>query len=191
MNGRYSHIPTSALTSGLFEHISADQIDMAYSVLDLEFRARTFGYTFSRRYSYAVRVTRGYLHERLTSSLALSLSIKMPSYSSTTILGFGATCFITGGYTLLFPSAVSSALSLPPSALPAVRGNGLAAIAMGIYYTLASVQENRLFFAATVPMRLLTATVFWFQGGRWKTASLWEGIGAALTASTLLLEWNH
>lgn len=114
----------------------------------------------------------------------------MPSYASTTILGFGASCFLTGGYTLLCPSAILSTLSLPASALPAVRGNGLAAIAMGIYYTLASVQENRAFFAATVPMRLLTASVFWLQGDGWKTAGLWEGIGAGLTALTLLIEWN-
>lgn len=112
----------------------------------------------------------------------------MPSYTSTTILGFGITSFFTGAYTLLFPSAILSTLSLPESALPAIRGNGLAALAMGIYYTLASVQENRAFFKATVPMRLLTTTVFWVQG--WKVASLWEGIGAGLTGLMLLIEWN-
>lgn len=112
----------------------------------------------------------------------------MFSYTAFTVLGFGITSFFTGVYTLLFPSAISSTLSLPESAVPSVRGNGLAAIAMGIYYTLASVQENRTFFKATVPMRLLTTTVFWMQG--WKAASLWEGIGAGLTGLTLLIEWN-
>lgn len=113
---------------------------------------------------------------------------RMPSYTSTTILAFGVTSFLTGGYTLVSPSSVQSTLELPPSSLPATRGNGLAAIAMGIYYTLAAVQENRAFFVATVPMRLLTATVFWGQGGGWRAASAWEGIGAVLTGVAMLVE---
>lgn len=115
----------------------------------------------------------------------------MPSYTAYTILAFGATSLLSGAYSLLFPDALLSTFSLPASALPAARGNALAAIAMGIYYTLASVQENRAFFAATVPMRLLTATVFWMQGGGWRVPSLWEGIGAGLTGVTLLLERNN
>jgi hypothetical protein len=115
----------------------------------------------------------------------------MPSYTAYTILAFGITAFLSGTYSLLFPESSLSNFSLPASALPAAQGNALAAIAMGIYYTLAAVQENRAFFAATVPMRLLTATVFWAQGGRWKVASLWEGIGAGLTGLMLLLEWNN
>jgi hypothetical protein len=67
------------------------------------------------------------------------------------------------------------------------KGNSLAAIAMGIYYSLAAYQENRSFFKLTVPMRLLTATVFWGQGGMWKGAGLWEGVGAGLTGLALLL----
>lgn len=115
----------------------------------------------------------------------------MPSfYTAYTILAFGITSFLSGAYSLLFPSRFLSTFSLPASALPAARGNALAAIAMGIYYTLASVQENRAFFAATVPMRLLTATVFWMQGGGWRVPGLWEGIGAGLTGLTLLLERN-
>ncbi|KAL7793061.1 hypothetical protein V8C37DRAFT_379163 [Trichoderma ceciliae] len=76
-------------------------------------------------------------------------------------------------------------LNLPPGAMPAVKGNALAAIGMGIYYTLAAYQNNTAFFAATVPMRLLTATVFWGQD--WKAASIWEGGGAVLTAAALFL----
>ena len=57
---------------------------------------------------------------------------------------------------------------------------------MGIYYSLAAYQENRSFFKLTVPMRLLTATVFWGQGGTWKVAGLWEGAGAVLTGLALL-----
>lgn len=119
-----------------------------------------------------------------------------PSSTAYTILAFGVTSFLSGAYSLLFPNRFLLTFSLPASALPAARGNALAAIAMGIYYTLAAVQENRAFFAATVPMRLLTATVFWMQGeggeggrGRgWRVASLWEGIGAGLTGLMLLLE---
>lgn len=68
-----------------------------------------------------------------------------------------------------------------------VKGNSLAAIAMGIYYMLAASQENRLFFLLTVPMRMLTSIVFWNQGGSWKMAGVWEGGGAALTAFALYL----
>jgi hypothetical protein len=68
-----------------------------------------------------------------------------------------------------------------------IEGNSLAAIAMGIYYALAAYQENRAFFYLTVPMRSLTATVFWRQGGQWKIAGLWEGGGAVLTAVALMV----
>jgi hypothetical protein len=66
-------------------------------------------------------------------------------------------------------------------------GNSLAAIAMGIYYTLAAYQENRTFFYLTVPMRLLTSLVFWRQGGEWKIAGAWEGGGALITAGALMV----
>lgn len=115
----------------------------------------------------------------------------MPSYSTLSILLFGITSFVTGVYTLVSPPAILTALTLPASALPATRGNGLAAIAMGIYYTLAAVQGNRAFYAATVPMRLLTATVFWAQGGGWRAASLWEGSGAVLTGVVMGMEWKY
>jgi hypothetical protein len=58
---------------------------------------------------------------------------------------------------------------------------------MGIYYTLAAFQENRAFFFLTIPMRMLTSTVFWRQGGDWKIASIWEGGGAVLTGVALML----
>lgn len=114
----------------------------------------------------------------------------MSSYASFTILAFGATSFFTGAYILLSPSLALSSLCLPPSSLPAIQGNGLAAVAMGIYYTLAAVQENRAFFAATVPMRLVTAMVFWVHEGRWKAVGAWEGIGAVLTGGAMLVEWR-
>ncbi len=46
-------------------------------------------------------------------------------------------------------------------------------------------QDNQLFFAMTVPMRLLTATVFWSSGGPWRLPALWEGLGAVSTALAL------
>ena len=79
-----------------------------------------------------------------------------------------------------------TALDLNSSAIPAVRANGLAAIAMSIYYTLAVYQKNRLFFIASVPMRLLTTAVFWGQG--WTAPALWEAFGASATAFALLWE---
>jgi hypothetical protein len=58
---------------------------------------------------------------------------------------------------------------------------------MGIYYTLAAVQENRAFFKLTVPMRMLTASVFWAQDGGWRMAGLWEGVGAVATGAALYM----
>lgn len=100
----------------------------------------------------------------------------MPSFSALTIYLFGATAFGAGVHTLL---------SSGP-ATPEMKANSLAAIAMGIYYPLAAYQENRAFFIATVPMRSLSATVFWQQG--WVEAAVWEGAGAALTG--LALAWQ-
>ncbi|KAJ7819350.1 hypothetical protein B0H14DRAFT_2836548, partial [Mycena olivaceomarginata] len=54
---------------------------------------------------------------------------------------------------LEFPSSLN--VHVPADCLPAAAGNSLAAVAMGIYYTLAAYQENRKFFIATVPMRCL------------------------------------
>lgn len=100
----------------------------------------------------------------------------MPSFSALTIYLFGATAFGAGVHTLLFSGP----------ATPEMKANSLAAIAMGIYYPLAAYQENRAFFIATVPMRSLSATVFWQQG--WVEAAVWEGAGAALTG--LALAWQ-
>ena len=80
-----------------------------------------------------------------------------------------------------------SSLNISPVCLTPMRGNALAAIAMGIYYSLAAWQENWTFFKLTVPMRCLTAFVFWDAGDQWKIAGIWEGLGAALTAAALLI----
>ncbi|KAL7946131.1 hypothetical protein V8C42DRAFT_322566 [Trichoderma barbatum] len=109
----------------------------------------------------------------------------MPSVARLTILAFGVTSFVSGWASLISPSLMLETLDLPSGATPAVKGNALAAIAMGIYYTLAAYQNNTAFFAATVPMRMLTATVFWAQD--WKSASIWEGAGAISTAVALFL----
>jgi len=45
-------------------------------------------------------------------------------------------------------------------------------------------QENALFFAATVPMRLLTTAVFFTQG--WAVPAVWGGVGAVMAAIALL-----
>lgn len=112
----------------------------------------------------------------------------MFSYAAYTIFAFGATSLLTGIYTLVFPGSMLSTLSLPDASLPAIRANALAAIAMGLYYTLAFVQGNQAFFAATVPMRMLTAVVLGLQGGYWIYVALWEGVGAGLTGIMLGLE---
>ncbi|KAJ7366990.1 hypothetical protein DFH08DRAFT_948980 [Mycena albidolilacea] len=106
----------------------------------------------------------------------------MPSPAALTIYLFGATAFLAGALDLLeFPSSLN--VYVPADCLPAAAGNSLAAVAMGIYYTLAAYQENRKFFIATVPMRCLTAVVFWRQA--WIAPAVWEGTGAVLTALAL------
>ncbi|KAI8716567.1 hypothetical protein NCS52_00950800 [Fusarium sp. LHS14.1] len=100
------------------------------------------------------------------------------------ITAFGVSAFVSGVSTLINPSYTLDFLDLPLAALPSVRGNALAAIGMGIYYSLAAYQNNTAFFAASVPMRLLSASIFWAQG--WQVASIWEGIGSIATGLALL-----
>lgn len=112
----------------------------------------------------------------------------MPSLSAITIAAFGTTALIAGVTTLLDPSHSLVILNLPDSARPAVLGNGLAAVGMGIYYILGAFQENKTFFAMTVPMRGLTALVFWAQGGPWRMPAVWEGGAAVVTGLALVWE---
>ncbi|KAH8791134.1 hypothetical protein BGZ57DRAFT_628330 [Hyaloscypha finlandica] len=111
----------------------------------------------------------------------------MPTIAAWTIYAFGATALAAGCLHLASPESAAQALGMQEGCVGAVNGNSLAAIAMGIYYALAAYQENRAFFYLTVPMRLLTSTVFWRQGGQWKMAGLWEGGGAVLTAVALMV----
>jgi hypothetical protein len=110
----------------------------------------------------------------------------MPSAAATSILAFGLTSLIAGASTLYDPHPSLQLLNLPLAALPALRANGLAAVAMGIYYPLAAYQNNIAFFKATIPMRVLTASIFWNQG--WHAASLWEALGSV--ATTVALLWD-
>ncbi|KAJ7259560.1 hypothetical protein B0H12DRAFT_1108695 [Mycena haematopus] len=109
----------------------------------------------------------------------------MPSLVALTIYLFGATSFLVGVHGLLNLPSLLEQLSVPTGCLPLTAGTSLAAIAMGIYYTLAAYQENRMFFIATVPMRGLTAVVFCGYGHAWRAAAVWEGSGSALTAAAL------
>jgi hypothetical protein len=119
-------------------------------------------------------------------------AIKMPSLSATTILLFGTSSLFAGASTLLLPHVALgntlTAFALPLEALPAVYGNGLAATAMGVYYTLAAYQENKAFFLATVPLRLLTCVAFWNLGDGWRRVASWEGIAAVATGAALAWE---
>jgi hypothetical protein len=107
----------------------------------------------------------------------------MWQYSRLSILGFGVTAFVTGLFTLARPEIITSRLSISPDGLPSIRGNGLSALAMGLYYILAAYQNNQAFFKLSVPMRLLSTYVFWRQ--QWIVASAWEGCSATFTALTL------
>ncbi|KAI1122452.1 hypothetical protein F5Y10DRAFT_254057 [Nemania abortiva] len=108
----------------------------------------------------------------------------MPSPAALTIYAFGVTALLAGVSSLIDPSSTASQLSFPLTCTPVARGNALAAIAMGLYYSLAAYQENTMFFAATVPMRLLTTAVFFAQG--WPAPAVWEGAGAVITGVALL-----
>ncbi|KAI0450466.1 hypothetical protein F5B21DRAFT_429460 [Xylaria acuta] len=112
----------------------------------------------------------------------------MPSPAAVTIYVFGATAFLAGVSSLIDPSSSASQLNFPLACTPVVRGNALAAIAMGLYYTLAAYQKNTTFFIATVPMRLLTTAVFFAQG--WSVPAVWEGAGAIITGIALLIGWR-
>ncbi len=109
----------------------------------------------------------------------------MPSLAAISIYIFGLTCLIAGVFALWDPTSAAAGLGFPSICIPVARGNSLAAIGMGIYYTLAGYQENKTFFWLTVPMRLLTTAVFWNQG--WNTPAIWEGSGALLTLGALTL----
>lgn len=109
----------------------------------------------------------------------------MPSSAAISIYIFGLTCLVAGVFALWDPPSGAAQLGFSSICIPVARGNALAAIGMGIYYTLAAFQENRTFFFLTVPMRLLTTMVFWTQG--WNAPAIWEGGGALLTLSALIL----
>ncbi|KAI0099027.1 hypothetical protein GGR51DRAFT_536540 [Nemania sp. FL0031] len=113
-----------------------------------------------------------------------TLDRNMPSPAALTIYAFGVTALLAGISSLIDPSSTGSQLNFPLTCTPVARGNALAAIAMGLYYCLAAYQENTMFFAATVPMRLLTTTVFLAQG--WTVPAVWEGAGAVATGAALL-----
>ncbi|PGH03577.1 hypothetical protein GX51_04003 [Blastomyces parvus] len=119
----------------------------------------------------------------------------MHSPSTLTIYLFGLSALVLGIHNLLHPDTALTSLSLPASSLPTINATSVAAVAMGLYYTLAAYQRNRPFYALTVPMRLLTAGVFWNQappgvsGRGWRTAALWEGGGALVTG--LALAWER
>ena len=112
----------------------------------------------------------------------------MPSPPAYTIYGFGLIATLGGLNTLLRPRSSLEQMNLQESALPVMKASGLASFALGIYYVLLARQENRMFFKATVPMRCLSAIVLWRCGGFMKVVGASEGIGAAMTGLSLLLE---
>ncbi|KAJ7046375.1 hypothetical protein C8F04DRAFT_1064105 [Mycena alexandri] len=109
----------------------------------------------------------------------------MPSLAAFSIYGFGLTSFVAGVFALLDPASSAAQIGIPSISIPAARGNSLAAVGMGIYYTLAAYQEDGTFFMLRVPMCQLTTAVFWNQG--WKVPAIWEGSGALLTLGPLTL----
>lgn len=111
----------------------------------------------------------------------------MPSVVAVTILLFGLTALGAGLNGLFQAAQQAQSFSASSPATQATNAYYLAATAMGLYYPLMAYQENRVFFLATVPMRLLSTTVFWLQ--QWKAASIWEGVEAIVTAMAIL--WDR
>lgn len=109
----------------------------------------------------------------------------MPTHTAYTTLAFGASSLLTGICILFSPGSMLSTLSLSDASLPAIRANALAAVAMGIYYTLAFVQDNRAFFVATVPMRILRL----YFGCRKDSGCMWR-FGRGLERVLLVLCWR-
>ncbi|KAF2744577.1 hypothetical protein M011DRAFT_470426 [Sporormia fimetaria CBS 119925] len=105
---------------------------------------------------------------------------------------FGWSALTTGVLTLLRPSLTTVHLCLPLEAEPAVVASGLAAIAMGVFYILAAVQENRAFFYLSLCTRGLTTCVMYNVGGRWMQVAVWEGFGVLGTLGAMAWErWGN
>jgi len=102
------------------------------------------------------------------------------------VLGFGISAFVTGIFILANPETTIALLNLHLGSVPSIRGNGLAASAMGVYYTLAAYQNNKTFFKLSAFMRIVSAYVFWKQN--WIVPALWEGSFAAATALSLFFD---
>ncbi|KAF2280508.1 uncharacterized protein EI97DRAFT_124696 [Westerdykella ornata] len=115
------------------------------------------------------------------------------SHSAMSIYLFGCMSFCFGVLTLLRPEQAAARLELPSEAIPAIQACSLAAIAIGVFYTLAAYQENRAFFRCSLLTRSLTTWVLWNAskewGSAWKEVALWEGTAAAVTAVALVWDW--
>jgi hypothetical protein len=114
--------------------------------------------------------------------------MRSPSAPAILSLLFGTTSFLFGLSALLNPTQALTPFDLPVSALPSVQASSCAAIAMGIFYSLAAYQENLAFFRCSVITRMVTTIVLWKAGGAWRGVAIWEGVGAASTAVALLLD---
>jgi hypothetical protein len=117
----------------------------------------------------------------------------MPSSPATATYIFGFMSLISGVVLLLDPMLSPPLQQLPlacqEACMPISRATAMAATAMGIYYPLLAWQENRAFFIATVPVRLLSSAVFIQGGPGWGVVSVWEGCGACATGAALLWEY--
>jgi len=124
----------------------------------------------------------------------------MSSLTSKTIAIWGSTCLLRGLTYVLLPTPALTHFALPISAFPMSNEAGLRGVAIGVLYIIAGMQDNKPLAIATIPLRILTAIVFWLQSGdgtdvfaasnanNWKVASIWEGAGALVTG--LAMVWD-
>jgi len=108
---------------------------------------------------------------------------------------FGTAAMAIGVAGLVSPDFFLAAMNVPaadPGPYP--RTNAMAATNVGAYYLLAACSNTRLFFAWTVPFRMLTFTVFTGMvlfdaapSGLLGVAA-WELVGALWTGSALAYE---
>ena len=101
--------------------------------------------------------------------------------SGISYLVLGEVSFFSPG--LLFPHEIASQA--------ATRDRAMSRMASGISYSILAFQENRASFELSVACRMISAAFLWNLGAMpgqetWRAAAAWEGMGAALTAGTLL-----
>lgn len=114
---------------------------------------------------------------------------------------FGATAFVLGIVTIVYPDYLINTLGLSEHDTTALRAmitlNGVAATNMGAYYMYMVYHKVVPFFKITVVFRLLITVpvvLYWYityNQDSFLSIALWEGIGALWVLAALKYDTNH